>query len=407
VECESHISNNTHLVLADKRGLALILRNKKIENFNNSDEDEILQAARLIGAEYAVFIEFSKRGENYRYFLQTFNVENSDIVGMQSLRVGLDEILADFTGEEYISQNKKLTAQKAEEEANELAKVKAMLAQIDQKLDAEKTKADVVVVERGRDEEIEKMRIELDELKAAAAKSQESKKDTLPRSRFFMAYRYQITSVLDGTGLMNGIEIELGGLKRDIRIFSGTMSFASGKNNFKDNYYYYYSGYYPNPPIETYRSDLSWGGGFFFAPRIVVVKEFFKFVPGMNVGYWFSSKSTDLYGEYYDPNYYNWNGSSWTYGGYRTGYDYNHDMAMYWGGPDFRLMFGWKRAYIDVQWKMQFGMRENYELVPYYSGYSSSYGSEYRLYEEYRPQFDTRHFFGIGLSFAPGKGNWK
>ena len=372
VECENYISTNTHLTLADKRGLALILRRKNIENFNDSDEDEILQAARLLGAGYAIFIEFSKRGENYRFFVQAFNAENSDIAGMQSLRVHLDEILADFTGEKYIPPT-----QQRDVPTQDLTAVKEMLAAIDARLETVPAGTpQVVVIDRARDEEMEMMRREMELLRAAisTAPQQQAVQDTRPRSRVFMSHRFlwaTPTMKNVGSAPMRGYEIELGGLKRDKLILSGTSLIAFGDMGYyNDNDWRY----------DTYEFNMGWGGGIFIAPRVISAGEVFKFVPGINVGFWYYVHDIEHYGEYWD---------SWS-GTFRTGYHYEWADEMLWGGPDFRIMVGYRRVYLDIFYKMQMGV--------HYQRHEFDY--------DWWGSFGIKHLWGAGVSFAIGKGNW-
>jgi hypothetical protein len=179
-----------------------------------------------------------------------------------------------------------------------------------------------VVVEKGADpQELAELKKELQELKAAMATKEqppEKPQDTnLKRSRFLIAYRQLFINpiYISGYGLksdvMNGREFEIGGLKRDNKIFSGTMQFV-------------YNAYVP---------DITSGGGlgFFLAPRIVNVGEIFKFVPGINAGVWF-----------YD------------FGGWCEEWSF--------GGADFRIMLGYRYVYFDIFYKMQFGMRDEHYL---------------------------------------------
>ena len=130
VECENYIKDNTPLIPANKKGLESILKQKNIADLNKSNDDEILGVARLLGANAVIFVEFLKRGENYRFFAQAFDAKTAEIKGMQSLRVGLDGLLADFIGEKYVDP----TAAKAENKEDiasvkkELEEIKALLA---------------------------------------------------------------------------------------------------------------------------------------------------------------------------------------------------------------------------------------------------------------------------------------
>jgi len=131
VECENYIKDNTPLITANKKGLESVLKQRNISDLNKADDDEILNVARLIGANVVVFGEFSKRGENYRFFIQALDTKTAEIKGMLSLRVGLDELLADFTGEKYVAPNVAKTENKEDIASvkKELEEIKALLAQ--------------------------------------------------------------------------------------------------------------------------------------------------------------------------------------------------------------------------------------------------------------------------------------
>jgi hypothetical protein len=243
---------------------------------------------------------------------------------------------------------------------------------------------------------MERMRRELDELRVAvttpapapAPTARVSEQAAKKRSRGFLAFRSIITP--SSRGVLNGIEFEIGGLKRDVLIFSGTSMYV-GDPNFRDTYYddgYYDSWssswdthYYYSYTYEQYYRG--WGGGLFIAPRIVSAQEVFKFVPGLNVGVWTYIKN-EVY-EYHDGN--RWRYS--TLGG---------DTEIYWGGPDIRFMIGYRSVYADLSYKVQLGMRDGVErrYNPFTGGTNTYYYS----------RFSARHLFGIGLSFAMGKGNW-
>jgi len=397
VECENYIANNTNLTLVGRRGLGVILRQRNIEDLNSADEDEILQVARLLGAEYAVFVEFSKRGEQYRFFVQAFDAETADIKGIQAFRVGLDEILADFTGEVFVSP-----AQQREAPQQDLAAVKEMLAQIDARLGSQPaTTPEVVIIERSSDsQELANVKRELEELRTAmsaavAAQQAQQQKPKGKRSRFFMAHRYMMTTPVDksmnnNVNIMTGYEMEFGGLKRDKLIFTGTALIVMGEGYNTNSYHYDYEYGY-----RYYNNDLNmgWGGGFFLAPRIVNAGEVFKFVPGLNIGYWYYLQEKSYPVERWDS----WSSTN----RYDSESRWNEEML--WGGPDFRMMIGYRRAYLDLSYKMQMGVC--WAGDPYYY-FNSSYMSSPQVYYDYIPRFRMKHLWGIGFSFAIGKGNW-
>lgn len=90
-----------------------------------------------LGAKAAIFVEFAKRDENYRFFIQMYDTETEKINGMLALPVELDGLLADFTGETYISPEKRREMEKDEE----LARVKKELEELKSKHTASDTKS--------------------------------------------------------------------------------------------------------------------------------------------------------------------------------------------------------------------------------------------------------------------------
>lgn len=101
VECRNHIAGSTFLSLSNTGKLPSILREKGISDLNAVDDETFLEAAGLLGADFAVLGNFSKQTGNYRFLVRILSVETGKIIGMQSYEVHLDEILADFTGETY------------------------------------------------------------------------------------------------------------------------------------------------------------------------------------------------------------------------------------------------------------------------------------------------------------------
>jgi hypothetical protein len=379
VESENHISNNTFLRLVDKNRRSVALQGKDVDNLSGLEEEELLEIGRLIGAEYVVLGEFSKRGEFYRLVIQLLDVETAEIKGMLSTRVVLNELLADLTGVELAP------ATPVKNDSEDLMKVKEMLAQIDAKLESERERPQQAAPVRQSDPELEAMRKELDELRATVATQQVTlQQQQKKRSRVLMATRTIITPAVDSKygGVLSGVEYEIGGLKRDTRIISGTMMFVSHSSyTYGYSIYDSYSGRY-----EDYSEDyFGWGGGVVFAPRIVPAKEFFKFVPAIEMGYWYYLKN--------EPYSYRDNNNNRIY-------DTRQDMECYWGGPSFRLMFGYRLVFVDASYRIQFGFRHKgntYSYYDHYGNYNYDYGYS---------GFSTRQLWGIGLTFLLGKGNW-
>jgi len=334
VECKNYISNNTNLILVNEKELEDILlkqylQQRNIDNLNSATEEEVLQIARFLDAEFAVFVEFSKRNDIYRFFVQVLDAETSVIKGIQAFNVRLDEILADFTGEKYIPPAQQ-----------DLMAVKEKLAQIEAMMERERTivAPEVVIIER--DGDLQKLQRELEELRAAIIATQVPPKKS---SRFFMAHRYLLTTPVvkgSGNGAMKGYEFEFGGLKREKLIFSGTTLIVGN-----------------TPTIE--KPGSSGGGiGLFLAPRIISAGKVFRFAPGINMG-------------------------TWTY----TVHGSTEHVL---GGPDFRIMAGYRRTYLDISYKMQFGYAEE-RIQRQEMGLMRSYGVN--------TYFRIKHLWGMGFVF--------
>jgi len=126
VECDNYIKDNTSLVLANKKQLPDILKHNNIADLNKASEEDFIKVAGLLGAKAVIFVGFDKQAGNYRFFIQMYDTETKQTNGMLLLPVELDGLLADFTGETYISPEKRREMAKDEE----LARVKKELEEL-------------------------------------------------------------------------------------------------------------------------------------------------------------------------------------------------------------------------------------------------------------------------------------
>jgi len=128
-ECEKYISASTRLSSVNKKGLTAILKQINISNLNKADDDDVLNVARMLGADVVIFGEFSKRGDNYKLFIQALDAETGDIKAIQSLKVGLDEILSGFIGEKNAApvSHKEMNKNDLANVKKEMEEIKSML----------------------------------------------------------------------------------------------------------------------------------------------------------------------------------------------------------------------------------------------------------------------------------------
>jgi len=141
VECDNYIKDNTLLVLANKKQLPEILKRNNIADLNKASEEDVIKVAGLLGAKAVVFVGFDKRDGNYRFFIQMYDTETAQTNGMLALPVELDGLLADFTGETYISPEKRREMEREEELARvkkELEDIKAHNAKLQKEREAAK-----------------------------------------------------------------------------------------------------------------------------------------------------------------------------------------------------------------------------------------------------------------------------
>jgi hypothetical protein len=204
------------------------------------------------------------------------------------------------------------------------------------------------------EQEFDSVKRELDSIKQELLEIKSMIGTQQIRSRILIVPKYIFAaSHKGGEYVLQGWELEIGGVKKDKKIISGLMSFAINFGAFATDDYFNYEGV---------GFDFGWGVGCFVAPRILSVREVFKFVPGFNAGYWM----------YYG----------------------NGAYEMLFGGPELRTMVGHKYVYFDLFYKLMLG------------GHTGYY-TEYYPYEKYHESgFSVKRVWGAGISLLIGKGNW-
>lgn len=404
-ESSVFILNNPKLSLVDKSKLPNILEEKNINDLNEINETVALEIGKKLGASSVIFGSISKLGANYRFRVQALSTANGQVLGMQSLNVKEDEILADLLGTGVVLSEKpvpKGSPSRQESEFNDLSNVRSKGGLGDSQSARARLEAESAA--RGNPESSQSVNnsnpniqviivkdtvVVIKDAAAAVASAPKEPQKPQKRSRFFLSNKFQFLEPVGGNGdVMRGYEFEIGGLKRNKLLFTGTSSFARSPDN--NRYYYDYNYNYNSNNIQYNRAmrSFGWGAGLFIAP-VISAGEIFKFVPGINAGFWYYFQEYD-----YDYNY------NYNYGGYYNDDRSNSSVLSYeclWGGPDIRLMLGYKFVYVDFFYKVYFGLSSVYNPDDdYYNNY---------YYDSYTVKFRAKNLWGIGFSFIIGRRN--
>ena len=293
-ESSVFIMNSTNLPLIDKSKISAVLKKKNINDLSEIN-DQAAEIGKELGAESVIFGSISKAGKNYRLRIQAVNAEDGKVLGMQSLNVIEDEILADLAGQSPSAQTQSASIN-SQNASNQNPNVQ-------------------VVVVRDTPAQAD----------ATAAKSElsDEKEKT---SRTFLGTRWQ-WAIYKGGEIGQGFEFEIGKY-RDL-ILSTTiwnLNFLSGgSGNINENIYT--EDTYPKPSNEYDGGGSGGGGGGYFRGAIISAGDNFRVIPGMDVGFWM--------------------------------YRYNHNTHFLFGGPDVRVMLGYQFVFFDVSAKLHLGLLKN------------------------------------------------
>jgi len=341
VECDNYIKDNTNLVLANKKTLPDILKRNNIADLNKASEEDAIKVGLALGAKAVVFVGFDKRDGNYRFFIQMYDTETAHTNGMLALDVELDGLLADFTGEVYISPEKRREMEKDEELARikkELEETEAHNAKLQKeqeniKLQKEQEAAksqkqsdfdaafsELEARKKGGGDTKSRLESEMAQRKAQPVVQKNEPSVSMPKETkekengkyFVFSLRPEFFTVIGGATAV-GADVELGHI---------------GKSGF------YFS-------TDFNGGARYWGGGFNFGGCINKDGRI-KNVIGFEGGLW--NAVIKVYGK------------SDTYDRFYMGTNY---LNLSWGGGFWKFLFGGNKGNFDITDKILFGRRDD------------------------------------------------
>jgi len=329
-----YIINNTKLSIV----------NKNTGDFNVADENAAAEIGKKIGASSVIIGSISKIGENYRFRVSAINTSNSQVQAAQSLSVAEDAVLRDLLG---IKQNAAAVVE------NDLPKQNAKEQLGDKFLG---------------DEFVKRLKEAEDGLAKLEARQHKRWRPSfllfsLKYQQLFDTYKPSMRSDnlrgKDKQQIDNFLDEKLGEV---VPIYPFHLEF--GKKFINEQVLI-------TGIVDVADYDNFIVGGGVSVGKVFSGGEVFRFIPALNLGFWYSETS---YKEHsYLPLDLNWD-----------------KLNFLFGGPELRIMLGYKHIFADFGIKCMMGYSKDSFII--------EVGSDSKYNSDYYTHFNAMFGWNIGLT---------
>ncbi|MCL1947503.1 MAG: CsgG/HfaB family protein [Chitinivibrionia bacterium] len=357
-ETNTFIMNDTKLSpVVNRSGLSNVLKEKNINDLNEIGETMAVQIGKEIGTSSVILGSISKLGEIYRFRIQALNTADGQILGIQSLNVRQDDVLADLLkgGKTSAKPEQTIISEEAttpDETIDETDDSQNANANARARLEAKMESRSVSAPQNAKTHE-ENPNI----TRAAADKKDDGKSYFLlsikfqqfnnyyPSDNSTYLYPYESNSVFPGS-----FNLEIGGIQ-----------YNEGKGN-------------------TVIGLTDWGPGLFgagvFLGRTTLKSKIFRFRYGVDFGFWGIITQTLEVSSI----------GNIAYGRLR-------ENAMF-GGPHINFLLGYNPVYFSFGLKTYFGSYSEYDMKLWHASEGSLNLTENKT------GFTAMPVINIGLTFT-------